>query len=348
MTPTKPPVRVTVTGAAGQIGYSLLFRIASGAAARPRPAGHPAPARDRPGHAGARRRRHGARRLRVPAARRGRGHLRSSKTAFDGTSWALLVGSIPRKAGMERNDLSPSTGGSSAPRARRSTATPPPTCGCWSSATRATPTASSPGTTRPTSRRPLVRHDPPRPEPRPDPAGPARPAVPVASVTNLAIWGNHSSTQFPDFDNATIDGQARVRGHRRRRVAQGRVHRDGPATRRGDHRGPRGVVGRVGRQCGDRLGATASSSPHARATAYRWRWSPTGSTAPPKASSSGSRFAPRQHVARWWTAPSMHERHLAPTTASAALTNSGEPRGAGRAREVEVGPLRGSLEDYGV
>ena len=64
------PVRVAVTGAAGQIGYSLLFRIASGSMLGPGHAGHPAAARD---HAGARRARgraDGARRLRLPAARR--------------------------------------------------------------------------------------------------------------------------------------------------------------------------------------------------------------------------------------------------------------------------------------
>ena len=64
------------------------------------------------------------------------------KTAFDGTSWALLVGSIPRKAGMERGDLligqrrhlQAAGPGHQRPRRRA-------TCACSSSATRATPTA---------------------------------------------------------------------------------------------------------------------------------------------------------------------------------------------------------------
>ena len=47
------------------------------------------------------------------------------KTAFDGTSWALLVGSIPRKAGMERNDLLNINGGIFGPRAKPSAPTPP-------------------------------------------------------------------------------------------------------------------------------------------------------------------------------------------------------------------------------
>ena len=79
--------------------------------------------------------------------------------------------------------------------------------------------------------------------------------VPVTSVTGMAIWGNHSSTQFPDFENAQIDGQARRRRDRRRRVAPGGVHHHRPATRGPDHRGPRRVVGGLGRQRRHRLGA---------------------------------------------------------------------------------------------
>ena len=104
MSPSKTPVHVTVTGAAGQIGYSLLFRIASGQMFGP----------DQPVV------------LRLLEIEPAMGALQGvvmelddcafpllagveptsdAKTAFDGTSWALLVGSIPRKAGMERNDL---------------------------------------------------------------------------------------------------------------------------------------------------------------------------------------------------------------------------------------------------
>ena len=98
------PIHVTVTGAAGQIGYSLLFRIASGAVFGPNqpvvlrlleiaPA---LPALEGvvmelqdcafPLLAGV-----------VPTADLDEG--------FRGTNWALLVGSVPRKAGMERKDL---------------------------------------------------------------------------------------------------------------------------------------------------------------------------------------------------------------------------------------------------
>src|SRR5438046_8057609 len=104
------PVHVTVTGAAGQIGYSLLFRIASG---QLRGSDQPVVLRL----------------LEIePAMKALEGVVMELddcafplladvvatselKTAFDGTSWALLVGSIPRKAGMERGDLLSINGG---------------------------------------------------------------------------------------------------------------------------------------------------------------------------------------------------------------------------------------------
>src|SRR3979411_1785061 len=104
------PVQVTVTGAAGQIGYSLLFRIASGQLLGP----------DQPIV---------LRMLEIePAMKSLEGvamelddcafPLLSSmvltsedEEAFDGTSWALLVGSVPRKQGMERGDLLSVNGG---------------------------------------------------------------------------------------------------------------------------------------------------------------------------------------------------------------------------------------------
>ena len=73
------------------------------------------------------------------------------KTAFDGTSWALLVGSIPRKAGMERGDLLSVNGGIFKPQGQaindHAAERRPRARG---RATRATPTASSPARTRPT------------------------------------------------------------------------------------------------------------------------------------------------------------------------------------------------------
>src|SRR5277367_4668567 len=104
------PLHVTVTGAAGQIGYSLLFRIASGQLLGPE---QPVVLRL----------------LEIePAMRALEGVVMelddcafplladivatsSLATAFDATSYALLVGSVPRKAGMERKDLLGINGG---------------------------------------------------------------------------------------------------------------------------------------------------------------------------------------------------------------------------------------------
>ena len=134
------PINVTVTGAAGQIGYSLLFRIASGDLFGP----------DVPV---------ALRLLEIdPAMKALHGVVMelddcafplltsieatsNLNHAFDGTNWALLVGSIPRKAGMERGDLSVSTAEYSSPRAGRSRPTRRVTCASSSWAIPAIPTA---------------------------------------------------------------------------------------------------------------------------------------------------------------------------------------------------------------
>src|SRR5258706_15732885 len=115
--PAKPPVHVTVTGAAGQIGYSLVFRIASGQLLGP----------DQPVV---------LRLLEIEPAMKGLQGVAmelddcafplltdmvltsNTEEACDGTSWALLVGSVPRKAGMERGDLLSINGGIFAPQGK--------------------------------------------------------------------------------------------------------------------------------------------------------------------------------------------------------------------------------------
>src|SRR5690606_20569990 len=110
MAQSPTPVTVTVTGAAGQIGYALLFRIASGQMLGP----------DTPVR---------LRLLEIPqglsAAEgtameledcafpllRGIDITDDAKQGFDGTSVALLVGARPRSAGMERGDLLEANGG---------------------------------------------------------------------------------------------------------------------------------------------------------------------------------------------------------------------------------------------
>jgi malate dehydrogenase len=206
MATAKTPVHVTVTGAAGQIGYSLLFRIASGQLLGP----------DQPIV---------LRLLEIePAMQSLQGVVMELddcafpllagieptsdlKTAFDGTSWALLVGSIPRKAGMERNDLLTINGGIFGPQGEAIAAHGssdvrvlvvgnPCNTNCLIARSNApeVPADRWFAMTRLDENRAVsqLAHK----------AGAA-----VASVSNLAIWGNHSSTQFPDFENALIDGK---------------------------------------------------------------------------------------------------------------------------------------------
>lgn len=200
------PVHVTVTGAAGQIGYSLLFRIASGQLLGP----------DQPVV------------LRLLEIEPALGALQGVvmelddcafpllagveatsdlKTAFDGTSWALLVGSVPRKAGMERNDLLTINGGIFGPQGEAIAAN--------AAADVRVVVVGNPCNTNCL----IARHHAPD---VPDDRWFAmtrldqnrariqlakRAGVPVTSVTGVAIWGNHSSTQYPDVENGRIDGR---------------------------------------------------------------------------------------------------------------------------------------------
>ena len=100
----KAPIRVAVTGAAGQIGYSLLFRIASGAVFGP----------DQPVALNLIEIEPGMKALEgvcmelddcaFPLLKDVR-PTSDLNAGFDGANWSLLVGSVPRKAGMERGDL---------------------------------------------------------------------------------------------------------------------------------------------------------------------------------------------------------------------------------------------------
>jgi len=200
------PVHVTVTGAAGQIGYSLLFRIASGQLL----------GEDQPVV---------LRLLEIEPAMKalegvvmelddcafpllaGVEATSDLKVAFDGTSWALLVGSVPRKAGMERGDLLGVNGAIFGPQGRavadhaaadvRVLVVGNP---CNTNCLIARSNAPEVPVDRWFA---MTRLDQNRAESQLA----KRAGVPVASVTNLAIWGNHSATQFPDFVSARIDGQ---------------------------------------------------------------------------------------------------------------------------------------------
>jgi malate dehydrogenase len=196
-------VRVAITGAAGQIGYALVFRIASGQmfgprttvdlqlleleAALPALEGVAMELED----------------CAFPLLRRVV-RTASADEAFADVNWALLVGAVPRKAGMERKDLLTINGGIFTAQGRAIAANAaadirvlvvgnPCNTNCLIAA------ASAPGVgsdhwfamtmlDESRGRAQLAQ----------------RAGVPVGEVRNLAIWGNHSSTQFPDAYHATI------------------------------------------------------------------------------------------------------------------------------------------------
>lgn len=200
------PVRVAVSGASGNVSYSLLFRIAAGDLL-----GRETPIE-----------------LRLldiePAMKALDGvvmELEDSafpllrnivsttdpRVAFDGASWVLLVGSVPRREGMERGDLLKINGGifgpygkalatAAASEVRILVVGNPCNTNCL--------IARSNGRDIPDDRWfAMVRLDQNRAK-----AQLARRAnVPVSQVRHMAIWGNHSATQYPDFQNATIAGK---------------------------------------------------------------------------------------------------------------------------------------------
>lgn len=197
------PIRVAVTGAAGQIGYSLLFRIASGALFGPNqpvilhlieiePAlpvlqGVVMELEDCafPLLKGI-----------VPTANLDEG--------FRGVNWALLVGSVPRKQGMERKDLLGINGKifigqgqaiqrSAAKDVRILVVGNPCNTNCL--------IAMSNAQDIPKDRwHAMTRLD----ENRAISQLAAKAKVDGTAVRNVTIWGNHSSTQYPDFYNARI------------------------------------------------------------------------------------------------------------------------------------------------
>jgi len=204
MNPT--PLRVAVTGAAGQIGYALIFRIASGAMFGPRQpvilhlieiepvlpalAGVVMELDDCafPLLKGI-----------VPTANLDEG--------FRGVNWALLVGSVPRKAGMERKELLGINGKifigqgkaiqkNAAADARVFVVGNPCNTNCLIAMNNAPEI--------PRDRFfAMTRLD----ENRAKAQLARKSGTDSTAVTNMAIWGNHSATQYPDFYNAKIGGK---------------------------------------------------------------------------------------------------------------------------------------------
>ena len=201
------PVKVTVTGAAGQIGYALLFRIASGAMLGP----------DTPVELSL---------LEIPDAIKAaegtamelddcafpllhRVDITSdAKQAFEGTNIALLVGARPRGPGMERADLLEANGGIFKPQGEAINAGAaddvkvlvvgnPANTNCLIAMSNAPDVPRERFTA-------MMRLDHNR----------AKIQVanklgkPVTSVTNMTAWGNHSPSQYPDLVNSKVDGES--------------------------------------------------------------------------------------------------------------------------------------------
>ena len=201
------PVHVTVTGAAGQIGYQLLFRIASGQLLGP----------DTPVILRLLEIEPGMKALEGVAMElddcafpllAGMELTTDLDVAFTNTSWALLVGSIPRKAGMERGDLLSVNGGIFKPQGQaiaKNAASDIRTLVVGNPCNTNCLIAKENAKDVPADRWfAMTRLDQNRAETQLA----AKAGAPVAGVKNLAIWGNHSATQFPDFANATIGGKA--------------------------------------------------------------------------------------------------------------------------------------------
>lgn len=203
----KEPVRVAVTGAAGQIGYSLLFRIASGAMLGP---DQPvilqmleiAPAL--PALDGV------AMELDDCAFSLLAGMVKTddAEEAFSDADMALLVGAMPRKEGMERSDLIAANGAifTTQGKAIASAATPGVNVLVVGNPanTNSLIAMSNAGDMNPRNFTAMTRLDHNRAMSQLS----AKTGRPVTSIKKMTIWGNHSTTQYPDLIHCEVDGQS--------------------------------------------------------------------------------------------------------------------------------------------
>lgn len=200
------PVHVAVTGAAGQIGYSLLFRLASGEVF-----GHDRKVRlhlvELPGA--------------VKAAEGtamelldcgfptldGVDVFDNPERGFEGINWGLLVGSKPRGPGMERNDLLKDNGhifvgqGKALNKAASDVRVVVVGNPCNTNCLIAQHNCRDIPATRFSAMTMLDEN-------RAKAQLALKAGVGVGAVSNMTIWGNHSSTMYPDFENTKINGKA--------------------------------------------------------------------------------------------------------------------------------------------
>jgi malate dehydrogenase len=200
------PVKVCVTGAAGQIGYALLFRIASGQLLGP----------DRQVHLNL---------LEIPDAVKaaegtalelfdcafpalaGIDIYDDAKQAFDGVNVALLVGARPRTKGMERADLLEANGAIFKPQGEAIAAGAaddvrvlvvgnPANTNALIAQSNAdgVPRERFTAMTRLDHNRAVAQLA-------------QKTGAAVSDITNMAVWGNHSPTMYPDLFNAKVNGE---------------------------------------------------------------------------------------------------------------------------------------------
>jgi len=203
----KDPVRIAVTGAAGQIGYSLLFRIASGGILGP---DQPVilqmleitPAL--PALAGV------AMELDDCAFPLLAGMVQTDDAdeAFGDAEIALLVGAMPRKQGMERADLLSANGAifTAQGKAIADSATPDVRVLVVGNPanTNALIAMNNAGGMNPRNFTAMMRLD----HNRAVSQLAARIGQPVGAIKKMTIWGNHSTTQYPDLFHCEVDGQS--------------------------------------------------------------------------------------------------------------------------------------------
>ena len=200
-------VNVTVTGAAGQIGYALLFRIASG-----QMLGAEQPVN-----------------LRLLEITPALGALDGvqmelddcafpllgsiTKTddpnvAFEGSDYALLVGAMPRKDGMERADLLEANGGIFGPQGRAISQNANSTIKVLvvgnPANTNALIAQSAAAGIDPSQFTAMTRLDHNRAKSQVS----EKLGVPIEAVKKMTIWGNHSATQYPDLFHCEVEGKS--------------------------------------------------------------------------------------------------------------------------------------------
>ena len=279
----KAPVNVAITGAAGQIGYALAFRVASGALL----------GRDTPVNLHL---------LEITAALPGLNGVvmelndcafptlnkviatDDAQVAFKDCQVALLVGARPRGPGMERKDLLLANAQIFSAQGKALNAV--------ADADVKVLVVGNPANTNAL----IARANAQRLNQRNFTAMTRldhnralsqlaeKTGSHVTDIRRMTIWGNHSATQYPDISHTLVNGKP-AKSLVDAGVDRADLHPGGAAARRGGDQGARLLVGGLGRLGGDRSRAYLGAWHRARATGSAWPCLRTAATASPQASS---------------------------------------------------------------